>query len=95
MDTKIIKNKELNIWEALIPVVALVIMLGYNVYVFGDSALGGSNQFILLLGAAVAAIVGFFNKVTYQKMIDEVGARLYSKRQSINLLVITEVFRKK
>ena len=45
MDTKIIKNKELNIWEALIPVVALVIMLGYNVYVFGDSALGGSNQF--------------------------------------------------
>ena len=59
----IIENKELNIWEALIPIVALVAMLFYNVfYVFGDDALSGSNQFILILGAAVAAIVGFFNK---------------------------------
>ena len=28
-----------------------------------------------------------------KKMIDEVGAWSYSKRQSINLLVITEVYR--
>jgi len=62
---EVINNKELNIWEALIPVFALVVFLAFNVYVFGDSALGGSNQFILLLGAAVAAIVGFFNKVSY------------------------------
>lgn len=88
MDTKIIKNKELNIWEALIPVVALVLMLGYNVYVFGDSALGGSNQFILLLGAAVAAIVGFFNKVTYQKMIDEVAENIKSTAGAILILLM-------
>ncbi|MDX1328406.1 MAG: sodium:proton antiporter, partial [Arenibacter sp.] len=54
----ITENKELNIWEALIPVFALVGMLSYNVFVFGDDALGGSNQFILLMGGAVAAIVG-------------------------------------
>lgn len=88
MDTKIIKNKELNIWEALIPVIALVVMLGYNVYVFGDSALGGSNQFILLLGAAVAAIVGFFNKVTYQKMIDEVAENIKSTAGAILILLM-------
>ena len=47
--------KNLTIWEALIPVVTLVAMLFYNVfYVFGDDALSGSNQFILLLGAANA-----------------------------------------
>jgi NhaC family Na+:H+ antiporter len=33
-------------------------MLGYNVYVYGDEALSGSNQFVLLLGATIAAIVG-------------------------------------
>ena len=60
----IVENKELNIWEARIPVFALVAMLAYNVYVFGDDALSGSNQFILLLGGAVAAIIGFFNKVS-------------------------------
>ena len=46
---KIIQNKELSIWEALIPIFALVGMLAYNVYVYGDDALSGSNQFVLLL----------------------------------------------
>ncbi|MFK7935610.1 MAG: sodium:proton antiporter, partial [Saprospiraceae bacterium] len=60
------ENKELNIGEALIPVIALVALLAYNVAVFGDDALSGSNQFVLLIGAAVAAIVGFRNKVSYK-----------------------------
>ena len=88
MDTKINSNKELNIWEALIPVFALIIMLGYNVYIFGDSALGGSNQFILLLGAAVAAIVGFFNKVSFKKMMDEVAENVRSTNGAILILLM-------
>lgn len=88
MDTHINRNKELNIWEALIPVVALVAMLGYNVYVFGDDALSGSNQFILLMGAAVAAIVGFFNKVSFQKMIDEVAENIKSTAGAILILLM-------
>jgi len=55
-DTKIISNRNLNIFEALIPIVALVALLAYNVYVYGDDALSGSNQFILLIGASIAAI---------------------------------------
>jgi Na+:H+ antiporter, NhaC family len=75
----IIENKELSIWEALIPVIALVVMLFYNVfYVFGDDALSGSNQFILILGAAVAAIVGFYNKVSYKQMLEEVAENVKS-----------------
>jgi hypothetical protein len=31
---------------ALIPVAALIVMLGFNVYVYGDEALSGSNQFV-------------------------------------------------
>ncbi|CAM4188507.1 MULTISPECIES: Na+/H+ antiporter NhaC [Flavobacterium] len=88
MDTKINSNKELSIWEALIPVFALIAMLGYNVYIFGDDALGGSNQFVLLLGASVAAIVGFFNKVSYQKMIDEVAENIKSTAGAILILLM-------
>ncbi len=88
MDTHINKNKELNIWEALIPVIALVMMLGYNVYIFGDDALGGSNQFILLMGAAVAAIVGILNKVSFQKMIDEVAENIKSTAGAILILLM-------
>ena len=53
-------------------------MLAYNVFVFGDDALSGSNQFILLLGGAVAAIVGFFNKVSYKQMMAEVAENVKS-----------------
>ncbi|MCB0458852.1 MAG: Na+/H+ antiporter NhaC [Flavobacteriaceae bacterium] len=87
-DQKIIENKELSIWEALIPVVALVIMLLFNVkFVFGDAALDGSNQFILLLGAAIAAIVGFFNKVSYERMLEEVSENIRSTSGAILILL--------
>ncbi|MGB6268545.1 MAG: Na+/H+ antiporter NhaC family protein, partial [Olleya sp.] len=87
-DQKIINNKELNIWEALIPVFALVGMLAYNVFVFGDDALSGSNQFILLLGAAVAAIVGFFNKVKFDRMIEEVSENIKSTTGALLILLM-------
>ncbi|WP_282135976.1 Na+/H+ antiporter NhaC [Seonamhaeicola maritimus] len=88
-DENIIENKELNIWEALIPVIALVGMLFYNVYfVYGDDALSGSNQFILLLGGAVAAIVGFYNKVSYKQMLDEVAENIKSTSGAIVILLL-------
>ena len=87
-DNKIIENKELNIWEALIPVIVLVGLLAYNVYVFGDNALSGSNQFILLIGGAVAAIVGFRNKISYKQMIDEVGNNFKSTAGAMLILLM-------
>ncbi|QXP52892.1 Na+/H+ antiporter NhaC [Cellulophaga sp. HaHa_2_1] len=84
----IVENKELSIWEALIPVFILVGMLAYNVFVFGDDALSGSNQFILLLGGAVAAIVGFFNKVSYEQMMAEVAENLKSTSGALLILLM-------
>jgi NhaC family Na+:H+ antiporter len=88
MDNKINTNKELSITEALIPVIALILMLGYNVSVYGDDALSGSNQFVLILGAAIAALVGFYNKVTYVKMIDEVAENIKSTAGAILILLM-------
>ncbi|WP_299097036.1 Na+/H+ antiporter NhaC [Winogradskyella sp.] len=87
-DEFIIENKELNIWEALIPVIALVGMLAFNVFVYGDNALSGSNQFILLLGASVAAIVGFFNKVSFDKMVEEIAENIRSTAGAILILLM-------
>lgn len=85
---KIIENRELNIWEALIPVFALVGMLAYNVFVFGDASLDGSNQFILLLGGAVAAIVGLFNKTKFDSMIEEVATNIKSTTGALLILLM-------
>jgi Na+:H+ antiporter, NhaC family len=85
----IVENKELNIWEALIPVIALIIMLFFNVfYAFGDAALEGSNQFILLLGAAVAGIVGYFNKVKFSQMLEEVAENVKSTTGALLILLL-------
>ena len=64
-------------------------MLFYNVFfVFGDDALSGSNQFILILGAAVAAIVGFYNKVSYKQMLEEVAENVKSTTGALLILLM-------
>lgn len=45
------------LFVALIPVIFLTAMISVNVFIFGDDALAGSNQMVLILSAAVAAIV--------------------------------------
>lgn len=87
-DREIIINRELNIWEALIPIIVLVCLLAYNIFIYGDNALTGSNQFILLMGAAVAAIVGFRNKVTYAQMMEEVSQNIKSTSEAILILLM-------
>ena len=73
-DQKIIENKELNLFESLIPVVILMGLLAYNIFfVEGQEWLGGyTNQYILLIGGLVAAFVGVFHKVSFMTMIAEV-----------------------
>ena len=81
------KNKKLSLGIALLPILILVVLLSYNVLVYGDDALGGSNQFILLLGAAIAGIVGFYYKVSYKFMIDKVAENLQSVTGALLILL--------
>ena len=87
-DEHIVDNTELSMLEALIPVIALIGMLAYNVYVFGDNAISGSNQFILLMGGAVAAVVGFYNKVTFKQMLAEVSENIKSTTGALLILLM-------
>lgn len=70
------------------PVIALVIMLAFNVKIFGEDALAGSNQFILIMGAAVAAIVGFTLKIEYGEMMGEVARNISSVTEPIFILLM-------
>jgi len=88
-DQKIIENKELNIWEALIPVVILMGLLAYNIFYADGAWLGDySNQYILLMGGAVAAVVGFSNKVSINIMFVEIWENLKSVFIPIMILLL-------
>lgn len=86
----IVENKELNIWEALIPVVLLMALLAYNIFfVDGQEWFGTyTNQIILLMGGGIAAIVGFYNKVSISLMLQEVWENLKSIFVPILILLL-------
>ena len=87
-DEQLIENKELSILEALTPIFLLILILAYNVYAFGDSATSGPNQFALILGGAIAAIVGFRNKVSYSAMMEEIAKNVKSTAGAILILLL-------
>ena len=86
----IVENKELNIWEALIPVVLLMALLAYNIFfVDGQEWFGTyTNQIILLMGGGIAAIVGFYNKVSIYLMLKEIWENLKSIFVPILILLL-------
>ncbi|MEX2496776.1 MAG: Na+/H+ antiporter NhaC [Woeseia sp.] len=47
--------------DAVIPVVALILLLGLAVYLFGSDASSGPTQIVLVLGAAIASIIALKN----------------------------------
>lgn len=88
-DQKIIDNIELSIWEALIPVVILMLLLAYNIFYADGQLLGEySNQLILLMGGVVAAVVGFLNKVNIKPMIFEILENLRSVLIPVLILLL-------
>lgn len=85
----IINNNALSIWEALIPVLILMGLLAYNIFVKEGAWLGDySNQYILLMGGGIAAIVGFFNKVSITVMLTEIWENLKSVFVPIMILFL-------
>lgn len=86
----IVKNKALNFFEALVPVVILMGLLAYNIFfVEGQEWLGGyTNQLILLIGGLIAMSVGFLNKVSFSLMIKEVWENLKSVFVPIMILFL-------
>lgn len=87
---KIIENKELSLFESLIPVVILMGLLAYNIFFVESQEWFGTytNQFILLMGGAVAAVVGFYNKVSFKIMFAEVVENLKSVIVPIAILFL-------
>lgn len=84
-----IPKPHVNLFQAFIPIVFLISLLAFNVlFVFGDDALSGSNQFILLLSGGVAALVGAINGVSYKKIIEDIAKNIKSTAGAILILLL-------
>lgn len=86
-DKKNQKKINLSLNESLFPILLLIIFLSFNVYVYGDDAMGGSNQFILLLGAAAGIGLGIFKGFKFSNMMSQVAENLKSVTGAIIILL--------
>ncbi|VUD40446.1 Na(+)/H(+) antiporter NhaC [Thalassocella blandensis] len=61
-------RKIVPIYIALLPAAVLIVLLSLNVYIFGDDAVSGSNQIILMLCGAFCACLALFHGVTWKAL---------------------------
>ena len=77
-----------SILQALLPILFLIISLFINVRIFGDAALDGSNQIILMLSAGVASIVAIRLGYKWKKISSSIVKSISSALSSIIILLL-------
>lgn len=81
-------KRNITLFEALIPIVCLIIFLAINYRVFGDNAAGGANQFGLILGSAVAIIIAGIHKVPFSDVMEKVSQNIKDTVPAILILLL-------
>lgn len=80
--------KKPTLFEAIIPLIFLIVFLALNVIIYGDSATSGANQVVLLLSGAVAAIIGIKNKVSWEAILEGIVKAISSSLSAIIILLL-------
>ena len=73
---------------ALLPIIFLIALLSFNVYLYGDDSLGGANQLALLLSAAFATIMGIKNGTSWKSILKGVSNSIASTTPAIIILLL-------
>ncbi len=82
-------EKKASLTIALIPVIFLIIALSFNVIgVFGDDALSGSNQFILMMSGAVAAAMGLLTGTKWEIVLSGIEDSIKSTTGALIILLL-------
>ncbi len=76
------------LFEALVPVVFLTILISINVFIFGDDSLAGSNQMVLILSAAVAAVIAFRSGLSWNELLQGIVKSIGSAMSAILILLL-------
>lgn len=74
--------------EALIPITFLIVLLSINVTVFGDEALEGSNQIVLILSGAVAGLISVRMGVSWRILQKGILSSINSAMSSLLILLL-------
>ncbi|WP_018127269.1 Na+/H+ antiporter NhaC [Balneola vulgaris] len=77
-----------SLFQAFIPIIFLIVALFINVRIFGDASLDGSNQIILMLSAAVAALVAMKLGINWAEIRAGIVDSISSAMSSMIILLL-------
>ena len=73
----------------LISILILIILLAYNVILFGDESLSGANQLALLVSASIATVIGLqFRTVNFKKILKDISSSIANTTPAIIILLL-------
>ncbi|MFN3801946.1 Na+/H+ antiporter NhaC [Belliella pelovolcani] len=82
-------RKEPSLIEALIPILFLIVLLVINIGIFGTDGLEGSNQLVLVISSAVAALIAVFRlRIKWESLQDGIVKSISSAMSSILILLL-------
>lgn len=82
-------RKEPSLLEAIFPILFLIILLVVNISIFGTDGLEGSNQIVLVVSAAVAALIAVFRlNINWEILQDGIVKSISSAMSSILILLL-------
>ena len=73
---------------AVLPVIVLIAALSYNVWVYGDDALSGSSQLIIILVTGFAAAIGLWRGVSWEDQQASIVSTIGNAMPSILILLL-------
>jgi len=87
-----VESEERNVmplWLAFLPVVMLIFALTWNVlFVYGDNALSGSSQIIIMFVAGISAAIGLARGVAWEHIQKRIVATISNAMPSILILLL-------
>jgi len=81
-------RREPSLVESIIPVIFLIVFLAFNVYVFGDDSLSGSNQIVLIISGAFAALIASRSGIGWKDLRLGIVKTITSALPSILILLL-------
>lgn len=81
-------DKKTPYFFALLPILLLIALLAYNVFLYGDNSLAGANQLALLFAAATASIVGIKFGAKWKTILDGISKSISSTTPSLIILLL-------
>jgi Na+:H+ antiporter, NhaC family len=84
-----VKPRKPTLLEALFPIAFLIILLVININIFGTDGLSGSNQMVLVISSALAALVAVFRlKIQWEALQDGIVRSISAAMSSILILLL-------